>query len=389
MVPHGAARTDQFSPAFPFLSSMLGALRRLIAWFRHRHDFQPTDVKVQDDYSGATHLVTVRRCACGAVHSDDHGSISGKILPALLILAAVNQAQAQSITRTPELTAAIQSAAASVQPCNGKVTFGIIGKSNDERYQQDMWTRWSNTAVYGAHKNPSVVWDRGAMSGKDIEQWKDPNNQAWANFAAKISGLGASSCSLQWLGAGFSKINIGDTLPAITAADLDAALTVALTKYPSIKGITLWGINKTFCSTEPNCLVSSAAAQHDDETMDAYKGVRTFIINGVARSVAIDYVPLWQLAWVPSMLESDMVHENLTTGVQFGGSFIMGQLRNDADAGYCWLWNDQPCATTPPPPPPPPVSVPLSGTLTKEGTSCTFATEYGSVMVPTSWYEGL
>jgi hypothetical protein len=374
--------------------------RALVRAVSHQCVWIPADHAPVADESGRRHLAVQYVCRdCGKPRVD-----TLKICPALGLLLIATTASAQPAApfmRAPELRAALVAASASVAPVNGVSVLGFAGNSN----MLDISTAFygllkngsSDPAIdYKSLKRPELKVSLNAKGGLTINQWANPNESQWASFQTKAASNGYDICAVQWLVILLTKASPQTPTDYMTDAQLDAVVMNALSALPCLKGLTFVSLNWTNCTwNQSGCLVPTLNVHHEDAQLAAFAGVH----NGIP----VDYLPLYSdggtpnpatvsprfpqgIAWSDALLNAtDHVHTN-TAGTQQGAQSLGDRMLHDPDGIFWWMWAGQdPPTVEDPPPPDPPVSVPLSGTLTLDGFSCTFTAEQGTVSLPVSW----
>lgn len=250
-----------------------------------------------------------------------------------------------------------------------------------ESFQTWIAQAWKN-GVYPTR--PDVRLVQAASGGRTLKHLSSPTSTIWTGMSLKIaattnSTVGANDCAVPWI---FAMLANTHSEGPMTDAQFDAFVTNARAAQPFAKGLVVLTMNPVFC--ESPCLVTRTEIEAQAAFLRTKAGVRP-------DGFPIDVLDMQQIpGWSPSLMMSDLVHENLT-GAAFGGTWMLDQWKNDPLGVYWFLFpGAQPPTVGPPPPPPVPTYGPLEGALLKllNGT-CSVVWGSLEAPLPASWCSGL
>lgn len=412
-------------------SPMLSMLRRALRRWTCDHDFQPFEEE-QDEALGDGYLVVTERCAhCGATRQQTTRITGYGLVLLLLLLPALAGAKdlaiesggrdAQGVlhanypaldyTRPVDLDAAARAISAQLAASiaanpSRKLLVMCMGMSIAQMACQrlDQLLSVFKTADEGFRdlKRPGARVIRCPWGGKTAKEWADPADPAWAECRDRIPFFvpGATVDDVV-MGVILMTQAFPDTNGVMTQAQVQAVGTNFRANFPQAPFLVTTTIDWTGQGGSINARAPVWSVHGDQQVLASTAGVHA---NGLFIDFLTSYadgnVPNPHTAssknpaitWGPADTASDGVHlvNDGTVGTRVGADkmarSLLGRWLDDPIYWFLWAGKQAPEVGGGGGGP---VSVPLSGTLTKDGASCTFTAGQGTVSLPASWCAGL
>ncbi|MEN8238772.1 MAG: S-layer homology domain-containing protein [Actinomycetota bacterium] len=262
---------------------------------------------------------------------------------------------------TPESHAA---AAPSIEPIDGVVGVASLGMSNAKQE----WAAFMSTASGMEAISPSVRLANGAVGGKTMSEWSDPNDPAWNVALDRINADGLSPTQVQiiWMKMGSQLGQLAGTTAERVEQErvwLEETIANAKVVFPNLKRVYMSSRIYAGYNSNPN--------HNEPETgFDNGLSVRAVASDALVGKSAVwtAWGPyLWAdgttprsdgVTWECSDYESDGIHPSVT-GEQKVVDLLVSFFTGDVTACEWFLANEQDCGAE--------ISPPCSGGTCSDG----------------------